>query len=353
MHQNQDILDNISTAVVALDSELRVVSLNNSGQDLLETSEGRCLGHPIRKLVAAPDTLMEILKQVRSSHSPMARRGMPLLLLSGREIHADLMLTPVANCEYGISMLLELQPVDRLLKISREENLHHAQESTREMIRGLAHEIKNPLGGVRGAAQLLARELPDEDLAEYTNIIIREADRLRDLVDRLLGPNQHLDTRRLSIHEVLEHVRNLINAETNNQVTMLRDYDPSLPDVIGDPSQLVQAVLNIVRNALQAADSEEDCVITLRTRPQRQFTIGSERHRLVCRLDIEDNGPGIPQDMLHSIFMPMVTGRAEGTGLGLTIAQSIITRHGGMLECSSEPGCTRFSIYLPLDLNHA
>ena len=157
----------------------------------------------------------------------------------------------------------------------------------------------------------------------------------------------------MSIHEVLEHVRNLINAETNNQVTMLRDYDPSLPDVIGDPSQLVQAVLNIVRNALQAADSEEDCVIALRTRPQRQFTIGSERHRLVCRLDIEDNGPGIPQDMLHSIFMPMVTGTAEGTGLGLTIAQSIITRHGGMLECSSEPGCTRFSIYLPLDLNHA
>lgn len=353
MHQNQDILDNISTAVIALDSELRVVSLNSSGQDLLEASEGRCQGQPMRKLVANPDNLMEVVKQVRASRSPLARRGMPLMLLSGRELHADLMLTPVSNNHQGINILLELQPVDRLLKISREESLHHAQETTREMIRGLAHEIKNPLGGVRGAAQLLARELPDEDLTEYTNIIIREADRLRDLVDRLLGPNQQLDAQRLSIHEVLEHVRNLIGAETGNKVTLVRDYDPSLPDVIGDRSQLIQAVLNIVRNALQAAPNEEDCVITLRTRPQRQFTIGNQLHRLLCRLDIEDNGPGIPEDMLHAIFMPMVTGRAEGTGLGLTIAQSIITRHGGMLECASEPGRTRFSIYIPMDLNHA
>ncbi|MEP5569764.1 MAG: nitrogen regulation protein NR(II), partial [Halioglobus sp.] len=306
-----------------------------------------------RKLVANSDNLMAVVKQVRSSRSPLARRGMPLMLLSGRELHVDLMLTPVSNSDLGINILLELQPVDRLLKISREESLHHAQETTREMIRGLAHEIKNPLGGVRGAAQLLARELPDEDLAEYTNIIIREADRLRDLVDRLLGPNQQLDAQQLSIHEVLEHVRNLIGAETGNKVTLVRDYDPSLPDVIGDRSQLVQAVLNIVRNALQAALSEEDCVITLRTRPQRQFTIGNQLHRLLCRLDIEDNGPGIPEDMLHAIFMPMVTGRAEGTGLGLTIAQSIVTRHGGMLECNSEPGRTRFSIYLPMDLNHA
>ncbi len=353
MHQNQDILGNISTAVVSLDSELRVVSLNSSGQDLLEASEARSLGQPMHKLVANPEALMEVLRQVRADRSPLARRGMPLMLLSGREIHADLMLTPVSNSEHGINILLELQPVDRLLKISREESLHHAQETTREMIRGLAHEIKNPLGGVRGAAQLLARELPSAELEEYTNIIIREADRLRDLVDRLLGPNQQMDSQCMSIHEVLEHICNLVRAETDNRVKLVRDYDPSLPDIIGDRSQLVQAVLNIVRNALQAAPSEEDCVITLRTRPQRQFTIGNQLHRLLCRLDIEDNGSGIPADMLHSVFMPMVTGRAEGTGLGLTIAQSIITRHGGMLECSSEPGHTRFSIYLPMDLNHA
>lgn len=352
MKANQVILDNISTAVVALDAELRVVSLNSSGQDLLETSEVRCLGQPMRKLVAEPDSLMDVLKQVRANHSPLARRGMPLTLLSGREIHADLMLTPVADNEHGFSMLLEMQLVDRLLKISRDENLHNVQETTREMVRGLAHEIKNPLGGVRGAAQLLARELPDEGLTEYTNIIIREADRLRDLVDQLLGPNKHLQARKLNIHEVLEHVLNLISAETDNQVTLVRDYDPSLPDIFADRSQLIQALLNIVQNALQAATSDEECVIALRSRSQRQFTIGPQRHRLVCRLDIEDNGPGIPGEMLNTIFMPMVTGRADGTGLGLTIAQSIITRHGGMVECSSEPGCTRFSIYLPMDLDH-
>ncbi|WP_162845984.1 nitrogen regulation protein NR(II) [Seongchinamella sediminis] len=352
MKANQVILDNISTAVVALDAELRVISLNSSGQDLLETSEARCLGQPMRKLVARPETLVDVLKQVRASRSPLARRAMPLTLLSGREIHADLLLTPVADNEFGFSILLEMQPVDRLLKISREESLHSVQQTTREMVRGLAHEIKNPLGGVRGAAQLLARELPDEGLAEYTNIIIREADRLRDLVDQLLGPNKHLQARKLNIHEVVEHVLNLVSAETANRVTLVRDYDPSLPEIFGDRSQLIQALLNIVRNALEAASSESECVIALRSRSQRQFTIGSRRHRLVCQLDIEDNGPGIPGEMLDSIFMPMVTGRAEGTGLGLTIAQSIITRHGGMVECSSEPGCTRFSIYLPLDLDH-
>jgi two-component system nitrogen regulation sensor histidine kinase GlnL len=228
----------------------------------------------------------------------------------------------------------------------------HAQETTREMIRGLAHEIKNPLGGVRGAAQLLARELPAPELAEYTNIIIREADRLRDLVDRLLGPNQQLAAESLNVHEVFEHVRNLIAAETNNRVQLIRDYDPSLPYIHGDRGQLIQAILNIVRNALQASENLDNCVITLRSRVQRQFTIGTERHRLVCRLTIEDNGPGIPDDMLQTIFMPMVTGRAEGTGLGLTIAQSVVTRHGGLLECRSEPGRTRFTIYLPVEPNH-
>lgn len=352
MHCSRDILDNISTAIIALDSGLKVVALNNSGEDLLEFSEERSLGQPVNKLLLGPDQLITALNDVLSSGSPVSQRGSPLTLVSGREIHVDLMLTPIDNSDEGISLLVELQAVDRLLKISREESLAHAQETTKEMIRGLAHEIKNPLGGVRGAAQLLARELPSEELTEYTNIIIREADRLRDLVDRLLGPNQQLDSQMLSIHEVIEHVRNLITAETGNRITLLRDYDPSLPDIYGDRGQLIQALLNVVRNALQASDDIDNCIITLRTRAQRQFTIGTQRHRLVCRLDIEDNGPGIPEDMLHSIFMPMVTGRAEGTGLGLTIAQSIIDRHGGLLECASEPGNTRFTIYLPMESHH-
>ncbi|QFU77557.1 PAS domain-containing protein [Halioglobus maricola] len=352
MQATQDILDNLSTSIIALDGEMRVVSLNSSCQDLLESSEGRALGQPMGKLVANPEPLLEALQQVRATRSPTSRRSMPLELLSGRELQADLIMTPVGDGSGAVDLLLELQAVDRLLKISRDENLIHSQETTQEMIRGLAHEIKNPLGGVRGAAQLLARELPDDGLTEYTNIIIREADRLRDLVDRLLGPNQQLKNQALNIHEVFEYVRNLIIAEADNRVEFVRDYDPSLPDIYGDRGQLIQAVLNIVRNALQACEGRDDSVITLRTRPQRQFTIGTTRHRLVCRMDIDDNGPGIPEDMLHTIFMPMVTGRAEGTGLGLTIAQSIVTRHGGLLECTSESGTTRFSIYLPMETKH-
>ena len=347
----QDILDNISTGIIALDADLAVTAINSAGEALLKLSEARTLGLHASQLLTQNESWLECLEQARAEATPIVRRGMNLQLQGGEMIQVDLVITPIMGDPALEGLLLELQPVDRLLRISREESLLHAQETTRAVIRGLAHEIKNPLGGVRGAAQLLARELPDEELAEYTSIIIREADRLRDLVDRLLGPNQQLDNQHLNIHEVLEHVRNLITAEADNRIELIRDYDPSLPDVYGDRSQLVQAVLNIVRNALQASEDLDNCRITLRTRPQRQFTIGAQRHRLVCRLDIEDNGPGVPEDMLHTIFMPMVTGRADGTGLGLTIAQSVITRHGGLLECASEPGNTRFTIYLPMEFD--
>jgi two-component system nitrogen regulation sensor histidine kinase GlnL len=347
MHQIQDILDNISTGILALDAELHVVALNASGQALLEASENRCIGQRADQLILQSREWMQNLEQVLANNSPLVRRGMHLVLLSGQEIHADLAITPVSSDQ--ISLLVEIQPVDRLLKISREEGLIHTQETTRAVIRGLAHEIKNPLGGVRGAAQLLARELPNEELAEYTNIIIQEADRLRDLVDRLLGPNRQLDLQAVNIHEILEHVRNLISAEFGADIDIVRDYDPSLPEFSGDRSQLVQVMLNIMRNAVQVATNRDECRITLRTRSQRQFTIGTRRHRLVCRVDIIDNGPGIPDDLLHAIFVPMVTGRAEGTGLGLSIAQSVINSHHGLLECENEPGNTRFTLYLPMD----
>lgn len=356
MEKDQDILNSISTGVVALDPELRVTALNASGQALLETSETRCIGMHASQLVLQPGDWLEALEQVRASGSPLARRGMSLYLLSGQEIHVDLIVTPVTPVvadDADPELLVELQPIDRLLRISREESLVYAHETTRAVIRGLAHEIKNPLGGIRGAAQLLSRELPDEELSEYTRVIIREADRLRDLVDRLLGPHKQLDLQPLNIHEVLEHVRNLTLAESDNRATIIRDYDPSLPEFPGDRAQLVQAVLNIMRNALQAAEDTHKCIIILRTRSQRQFTIGAQLHRLVCRIDLVDNGPGIPTEMLHSIFAPMVTGRADGTGLGLSIAQSIINRHGGLLECENEPGQTRFTIYLPMDTDHA
>jgi two-component system nitrogen regulation sensor histidine kinase GlnL len=352
MKQDRRILDSISTGIVILDAKLRVTALNASGQALLETSEARCIGQHAGKLVLHSTDWLENLEQVQRSNSPHARRGVSLTLLSGQEIHVDVILTPILDGEGAPELLVELMAVDRLLKISRDESVQHAQETNRAIIRGLAHEIKNPLGGVRGAAQLLARELPNAELAEYTDIIIREADRLRDLVDRLLGPNRTLDLQPLNIHQVLEHVCNLITAESNNRVTILRDYDPSLPEFPGDKAQLIQVVLNIMRNALQAAPDIEGCNITLRSRSQRQFTLGTKLHRLVCRVDIEDNGPGIPEELLPAVFAPMVTGRADGTGLGLSIAQSIIYSHGGVLECESRPGDTRFTFYLPMELNH-
>ncbi len=351
--QDQGILDNISTGIVALDDELQVVTLNAAGQALLETSEARCIGQHAGKLVLHSREWLETLEQVLESGSPHASRGVSLTLHSGQEIHVDVIITPVSDSVGRLSLLVELMAVDRLLKISRDENLLQAQETSRAVIRGLAHEIKNPLGGVRGAAQLLARELPNEELAEYTRIIIREADRLRDLVDRLLGPNRQLDRQTLSIHEILEHVRNLITAESDNCVTIVRDYDPSLPEFSYDRAQLIQAVLNIMRNALQAATNPSKCQILLRSRSQRQFIVGAQLHRLVCRVDIIDNGPGIPAELLSSVFTPMVTGRADGTGLGLSIAQSIIHLHGGVLECESRPGETRFTFYLPMEIHNA
>lgn len=353
MKQDQGILDSITTGIVAMDRNLRVTALNAAGQALLETSESRCLGLHAGKLVLNSREWLDSLEQAFASKSPHASRGISLTLQSGQEIHVDVIITPVTDAQGAYGLLVELLAVDRLLKISREESLLHAQETSRAVIRGLAHEIKNPLGGVRGAAQLLARELPNDELAEYTRIIIREADRLRDLVDRLLGPNRQLDPRPLNIHEILEHVRNLISAESDNRVTITRDYDPSLPEFACDRAQLIQAVLNIMRNALQAAKDPGKCEILLRSRSQRQFTVGAQVHRLVCRVDIIDNGPGIPADLLPSVFAPMVTGRADGTGLGLSIAQSIIHLHGGVLECESRPGETRFTFYLPMDTHHA
>jgi len=353
MDQSTDILENISTAVIELDNELTVLSINSAGQALLEVSLGRTIGMPASQLLLRPGEWLRKLEQALHSNAALTQRGMSLTLLNGHEIHVDLTVNPVPAQQGNTHLLIELQAIDRLLKISREEGMMHAQETTKAVIRSLAHEIKNPLAGVRGAAQLLAKELPGNELNEYTEVIIREADRLRDLVDRLLGSQQQLALQDLNIHEVLEHLRKLLLAETENNITIIRDYDPSLPNFPADKGQLIQALLNIMRNALQAASDPTQCEITLRTRSQRQFTIGTTRHRLVCRVDISDNGVGIPAELMHAIFVPMVTGRAEGTGLGLAISQSIISHHGGLLECDSKPGKTTFTVYLPMETQHA
>ena len=244
-------------------------------------------------------------------------------------------------------ILVELAPMDNQRRLSQEQLQHAQQVAARDLVRGLAHEIKNPLGGLRGAAQLLAKALPDPALTEYTKVIIEQADRLRNLVDRLLGPQrpgQHITQ---SIHQVAERVCQLVSLEMPDNVTLVRDYDPSLPEMAHDPDQIEQVLLNITRNALQAL-GEAGGTITLRTRTAFQITLHGTRYRLAARIDVEDDGPGVPAQLQDTLFYPMVSGREGGTGLGLSIARNLIDQHCGKIEFNSWPGHTEFSVYLPI-----
>jgi two-component system nitrogen regulation sensor histidine kinase GlnL len=341
------MLDHLSCAVILLDASLRPLFLNQSAENLLAVSKQHACGQAFGNLLRDADELMVAFRSAQQTGTPFTRRQTQLTLMTLHQtVLVDISATPMPDeC-----LLLEMQAMDRLMRISREEALVSSQQTSRHLARGLAHEIKNPLGGIRGAAQLLARELPEESL-EYTRIIIEEADRLRDLVDRMLGSRAPLALANANVHEVLERVTRLIDVESGNVITFHRDYDPSLPELYCDRAQLLQALLNVVRNAMQSlceSGTERPC-ITLRTRVQRRCTIGKRVHRLVCRIDIEDNGPGISADMQDTIFYPMISGRADGTGLGLAIAQSVFAQHHGLIECQSHFGYTRFSLYIPFE----
>ncbi|MDP3677662.1 MAG: nitrogen regulation protein NR(II), partial [Methylotenera sp.] len=249
------------------------------------------------------------------------------------------------------SLILEFQPMDAQLRIAREERMLIQQQANAELLRNLAHEIRNPLGGLRGAAQLLEHELPSPSLREYTQVIIKEADRLQMLMDRLLIPHRVPKYQPTNIHEVLERVRSLLLAESPQSILIKRDYDLSLPELIGDREKLIQAVLNIARNAVQAMQAHKTPAsqITFRTRAERQVTLARKRYRVAIKLEIIDNGPGIPADIRDRIFYPLVSGSEGGSGLGLTLAQTFITQHHGMIECNSEPGNTCFTILLPIE----
>lgn len=347
------ILDNLRTAILLVEPDLKVGYINSAAEALLEISKSRMFGEPITNLFIEPGDTEAGLREAIRTGSAYTKRETLLRLPGGQSITVDYAVSPVLQDDGNFALVLEILPLDRMLRISREEGLLSSQQHTRALVRGLAHEIKNPLGGLRGAAQLLARELPDNSLRDYTNIIIEEADRLRNLVDQMLGPRKAPDKKPLNLHEVVERVRQLLEAETKGQIEFVRDYDPSIPGMLGDKEQLIQAVLNIVSNAVEAmngmTDKPSHPTILLRTRSLRQFTIGTHRHRLVAKIDIVDNGPGVPPNIQEAIFLPMVSGRSDGTGLGLSISQSIINRHNGLIECHSEPGSTTFSLYLPLE----
>ncbi len=348
-HQ-RNILDNLSTAVVLLNSSLNIEYINPASENLFQISNRQAAGSKLNKVMHVDNQFINRLQDAIAHFHPITEHEACISLPGGREIIIDYHLNPLQLTNKKIQLILEISHMDRHIRIAREEKLLSEQNATRNLVRGMAHEIKNPLGGLRGAAQLLERELPSEELKEYTQIIIGEADRLQLLVDRMLGPNNIPKKHNVNIHEILERVRQLIQVELpeEDHVYFKLDYDPSLPDIMADSDMMIQTVLNITRNAIQALNGNGE--ITFKTRPLRHFTIGHTHHRLVLQTDIIDNGPGIPEELQEQIFYPMVTGRAEGTGLGLSIAQSLINQHGGLIKMNSRPGRTVFTIYLPLSI---
>lgn len=341
------ILDSMGTAVLVFDARFRLLSINQAGEVMLAHSARHVCGRTVDELVLNAEEMSKQMKDALASGGVVNQRDYLLKLPDAANLRVNCTFTSMTDTAGNAQVLLELRQIEHHLRIEQEERLITQQQATHELLRGLAHEIKNPLGGLRGAAQLLEREISDAGLKEYTHIIISEADRLQSLLDRMLGPNNMPNIQAVNIHDVLEHVRELVQVEAGARLLLKPDYDPSLPDLQADRDLLLQSILNIVRNAAQALDN--DGRITLRTRIRRNFNIGSRKHRLVARIEVIDNGPGIKEELLRQIFYPMITGRSNGTGLGLSISQALISRQQGLIECSSQPGKTVFTILLPLD----
>ena len=337
------IVDNQRTGIVVIDQRLSVVYLNPAAENLLTRSREQTIGASVGELLQADDNIVRTLKRALVEVQSVTVRKLEITLADRSHLILDISATPLPE---GNALLLELQPLDIQLRFSRDDQLASQQETSLQLIRGLAHEVKNPLGGIRGAAQLLERELPSEQLREYTGIILGEVDRLRDLVDRMMRLRSTPRFAECNVHEVLERVVALASAEFT-AITIIRDYDPSLPLLVADRDQLIQAFLNVVRNACQALPGTTNPTVRIRTRIARQVTVGRYRHRSAIRIDIEDNGPGVNPALAERIFFPMISGRPEGTGLGLALTQTIITEHSGIIECTSRRGQTLFTIQLP------
>jgi len=337
-------LELLATAVVALDDSFVVRYANPAAENLLATGAKSLNGQPFLQLFAEREALERALGDALSTHWDYSAQNVTYSRVGREPLPLACTMTRIETAvgHLRLALLVELRPIEEQLRYAREERLVFEQQANRELIRNLAHEIKNPLGGLRGSAQLLERELDKPELREYTQVIIKEADRLQRLMDRMLTPHRPPRVEPVSIHEVLERVRSLVSAEFGADIE--RDYDPSLPPVLGDREQLIQAVLNIARNAAQAGAAH----VGFRTRAVRQITILRQRHRLALELQVIDDGPGVPAEIQERIFSPLVSGREGGTGLGLSLAQTYVQYHQGVIEFESRPGRTTFRILLPL-----
>ncbi|AAW84591.1 nitrogen regulation protein NR(II) [Aliivibrio fischeri] len=346
MDFSTQLLEHQVTAILLLDDQRQIHYANPAAEQLFSQSAQRMAQHAFDDLFHSPQfdlsTLMLPLNTGQSVTDSDVR-----IMIDEQPLYIELTSSPVA-INKSLYLLVEIRQIEQQRRLSQEINQHAQQQAAKVLVRSLAHEIKNPLGGLRGAAQLLERMLPERELHEYTQIIIEQADRLRNLVDRLLGP-QKLGTKQPeNLHAIIEKVRQLIELNSSYQVKIIRDYDPSLPDFDVDAEQIEQAILNIVSNAAEVLKDQPDGTITLKTRTDFQTNIYGQRHKLAAKIDIIDNGPGIPSHIQDTLFYPMVSAREGGTGLGLSISQNLIDQHNGKIDVSSWPGKTIFTIYLPL-----
>ena len=341
--------DLLATLVAVVTPEGVVLFANAALEDALGTSRRMIEGTSLPSFFTEPQRLRTAVEGAGSNEYAAMRYDGWLVRHGADALQVHVV---VAQTERAGEIVVELLPLEQQARQEREERLLDQAQANKELIRNLAHEIKNPLGGIRGAAQLLEMEIQGRDLKEYTQVIIHEADRLQTLVDRLLAPHRkpHV-VGDVNIHEVCERVRSLVLAEFPRGLAVVRDYDTSIPEFRGDREQLIQAILNIAHNACQALAERiaaGDAQLVFRTRVARQVTFGKQRYRLALELHVIDNGPGVPESIRDRIFFPLVSGRDGGSGLGLTLAQTFVQQHHGLVECDSEPGRTDFRILLPL-----
>jgi two-component system nitrogen regulation sensor histidine kinase GlnL len=343
-----DGLDLLPTAILLVDTDCAIVHANPAAEALIETGLKSIRGQPVRRLLEGGGDWDALLSEALAGRWGTRTQELALLPHGREPVPVSCTVSPVDAAP--ARLLVEMRIIDQQRRIERDLRLQEQSDANRELIRNLAHEIKNPLGGIRGAAQLLERELPEARFREYTQVIIKESDRLQSLMDRMLAPHRPPTITEFNIHEVLERVRSLIAAEFPGDLRLTRDYDASLPDLRGDKERLIQAVLNIARNAAQAliGARQPDGEILLRTRVARNVIVLKQRYRLALELHVVDNGPGVPEAIRERMFYPLVSGREGGSGLGLTLAQTFVAQHHGSIECASQPGETRFTILLPL-----
>ena len=345
------IIDHLATSVLLFDENLHLVSINSAGESLLSMSSKRILGLTPEKIWPDATFFSDMIRKSFQFVRTRIERGVEMDLINRDSVKVDCIFTPIVINDETKEIIVELVGVDTFVREMQEFNHQTVQKVAKESVQGMAHEIKNPLGGIRGAAQLMEKELDDESLFEYTKIIINESDRLRNFLDRMMAANTHPVRTDTNIHEIIEYVISIIRVESSRNLNIEKDYDPSIPTTNADREQLIQAVLNLLRNAVQATTDDER--ILLKTRIQRQITIQNKLNKLAIQLDIIDNGPGIPAEIESGAFYPMVTGHAEGTGLGLSIAQQLIQSHGGIINYDRKDNNTYFSILLPIEHNNA